>query len=383
MQKASKAVCEPREVREAVAKNGLGLRIRNTRVTPVLVPMTYALGTSAARVTEAPLLLIDLETEEGITGRTYLFCYRPSGALAIALLLNDAASMIEGQQVRPAEVGASLSRRFALIGVSGTVRMALSALDAAMWDALARAAAIPLASMLGGSLRPIQAYNSCGLGLMAPVAVAQEATRLIERGFKAVKLRLGYPTLKEDLSALKAVRERLGTAIDVMIDYNQALSLKEAMLRAQALASEGIVWLEEPIRHDDLAGNARIAAASKIPLQLGENFNGVDAMFAAVHARACDLVMPDLARIGGVTGWMDAADLAVARGLPISSHLFPEMSAHLLAASPTAHWLEYVDWGDAILQEPLKIVDGRAIVATRPGAGLEWDVAALERYRMT
>jgi mandelate racemase len=218
---------------------------------------------------------------------------------------------------------------------------------------------------------------------MAPVAVAQEATRLIERGFKAVKLRLGYPTLKEDLSALKAVRERLGTAIDVMIDYNQALSLKEAMLRAQALASEGIVWLEEPIRHDDLAGNARIAAASKIPLQLGENFNGVDAMFAAVHARACDLVMPDLARIGGVTGWMDAADLAVARGLPISSHLFPEMSAHLLAASPTAHWLEYVDWVDAILQEPLKIVDGRAIVATRPGAGLEWDVAALERYRMT
>jgi mandelate racemase len=171
MQKASKAVWEPREVREAVAKNGLGLRIRSTRVTPVLVPMTYALGTSAARVTEAPLLLIDLETEEGITGRTYLFCYRPSGALAIALLLNDAASMIEGQQVRPAEVGASLSRRFALIGVSGTVRMALSALDAAMWDALARAAAIPLASMLGGSLRPIQAYNSCGLAWISTTPI--------------------------------------------------------------------------------------------------------------------------------------------------------------------------------------------------------------------
>lgn len=369
-------------MREAVAQKG-ELTIRSTRVTPVLVPMTYALGTSAARVTEAPLLLIDLETEEGITGRTYLFCYRPSGAHAIALLLNDAASLIKGQQVRPADIAASLSRRFALIGVSGTVRMALSALDAVMWDALARAAVAPLTSLLGGSPRPIQAYNSCGLGLMAPGEVAEEATRLIERGFKAVKLRLGYPTLKEDLSALNAVRERLGTSIDVMVDYNQALSVEEAMLRAQALASEGIFWIEEPIRHDDLAGNARIADTSDIPLQLGENFNGIDAMLAAVDARACDLVMPDLARIGGVTGWMDAAELASARGIPISSHLFPEVSAHLLAASPTAHWLEYVDWGDAILQQPLKIVDGFAIVADRPGAGLEWDAAAVEHYRIS
>ncbi len=370
-------------MKEAAGQEGLVLTIRSTRVTPVLVPMTYALGTSAARVTEAPLLLIDLETEEGITGRTYLFCYRPSGARAIALLLEDAASLIEGEHVRPAEVAAKLGRRFALIGVTGTVRMALSGLDAAMWDALARAAALPLASMLGSSPRPIRAYNSCGLGLMAPAAVADEAMRLTERGFKAVKLRLGYPTLKEDLSALKAVRERLGAVIDVMVDYNQALSLEEAMLRAQALASEGIAWIEEPIRHDDLAGNARIAATSKIPLQLGENFNGVEAMSAMVQARACHLVMPDLARIGGVTGWMDAAGLASARGIPMSSHLFPEVSAHLLAATPTAHWLEYVDWGDAILREPLKIVDGMAIVPDRPGAGLEWDVAAVERYRMS
>src|SRR3954466_11026936 len=108
---------------EAAGHEGLVLTIRSTRVTPVLVPMTYALGTSAARVTEAPLLLIDLETEEGITGRTYLFCYRPSGARAIGLLIKDAASLIEGQQLRPAAIGASLSRQFALIGVSGTVRM--------------------------------------------------------------------------------------------------------------------------------------------------------------------------------------------------------------------------------------------------------------------
>jgi len=358
------------------------LTIRSVRATPVLVPMKYALGTSAARVTEAPLLLIDLETEEGVTGRTYLFCYRPSGARAIALLLEDAASLIKSEEVRPAEIAAKLARNFALIGVTGAARMALSGLDAAMWDALAIAARLPLASMLGSAPRPIRAYNSCGLGLMTPSHVADEALRLTERGFKAIKLRLGYATLDEDLAALKAVRERVGTAIEIMVDYNQALSVEEALRRLRALAAEGIAWLEEPIRHDDLEGNAKISAASTIPLQLGENFNGVEAMAAALRAQACRLVMPDLARIGGVTGWMQAASLAEAHAIPMSSHLFPEVSAHLLAATPTADWLEYVDWADQILREPLMIVDGMAIISARPGSGLEWDSGAVERYRM-
>jgi mandelate racemase len=358
------------------------LTIRSVRTTPVLVPMRYALGTSAARVTEAPLLLIDLETGEGITGRTYLFCYRPAGARAIAMLLEDATSSIRGEQVRPVAIAAKLARSFALMGVTGAVRMALSGLDAAMWDALAVAAGVPLATLLGSAPRPIRAYNSCGLGLMEPAAVADEAVRLLDNGFKAVKLRLGYQSLERDLAALDVVRERVGRGVEIMVDYNQALSVEEAILRAQALASHQVTWLEEPIRHDDLEGNARIAAASAIPVQLGENFNGVEGMAAALRAKSCQLVMPDLARIGGVTGWMNAAGLGTAQGLPMSSHLFPEVSAHLLAATPTADWLEYVDWADVILQERLAIVDGMAVVPDRPGSGMAWDSRAVERYRM-
>jgi mandelate racemase len=345
--------------------------------------MRYALGTSAVRVTEAPLLLIDLDTAEGVTGRTYLFCYRPVGARVLASLVDDAASLVTGEQVRPAEIAAKLARTFTLFGVTGAARMALAGLDAAMWDALAIAAGLPLSSLLGSAPRPIRAYNSCGLGLMEPSAVAAEAVCLLERGFRAIKLRLGYPTLAQDLAALKAVRESVGAAIQVMVDYNQALSTDEAQSRARALAAEGAAWLEEPIRHDDLEGNARISAGTSIPLQLGENFNGVDAMAAALKAEACDLAMPDLARIGGVTGWMRAADLAAAHGIPMSSHLYPEVSVHLLAATATADWLEYVDWADAIVQTPLTIVDGMAIAAARPGAGLEWNMSAVERYRMT
>jgi mandelate racemase len=359
------------------------LTVRGVRTRPVLVPMAHALGTSAARLTEAPLLLIDLETEEGVTGRTYLFCYRPTGAHVIAMLIEDALTLIKGDPVRPADIAAKLARRFALIGVTGTVRMALSGLDVAMWDALATAADLPLASLLGSAPRPIRAYNSCGLGLMTPQELGSEAMRLTERGFRAVKLRLGYSTLAEDLAALKAVRERVGDAIEIMVDYNQSLSATEGVLRARALALEGVAWLEEPVQYDDLAANARIAALGTIPLQLGENFNGVEAMAAAVGAAACHLVMPDLARIGGVTGWMHAARLAAAHGIPMSSHLFPEVCAQLLAATPTAHWLEYVDWADPVIQEPLRIIDGMAIVPDRPGTGIVWNEPAIVRYRMS
>ena len=358
------------------------LTIRGVRTTPVEVPMRFALGTSAATIRTAPLLLIGLETEEGITGRTYVFGYRPSGSRAIAEVLQDAVGLVKGEHVAPVPLGLALSRRFALIGVTGVVRMALSGLDAALWDALAIAAGLPLATLLGGAPRRIQAYNSNGLGLMGPEATADEALRLLEQGFGAVKLRLGYASLEEDVAVTRAVRSRIPDHVRLMTDYNQALTAAEAIRRGRALQSEGVYWLEEPIRHDDYAGNAAIARELAVPVQIGENFDGPKDMSTALSAGACDYVMPDLARIGGVTGWMRAAGLATARGIEMSSHLFPEVSAHLLAATPTCHWLEYVDWASPVLQEPLHIVDGDAVVPERPGAGLDWDEKAVERYRV-
>jgi mandelate racemase len=260
--------------------------------------------------------------------------------------------------------------------------MALSAIDVAAWDVLAIAAGQPLARFLGASPRPIPAYNSCGLGLMAPEAVADEAEQLLAGGFRAIKLRLGYPTLAADIAALRAVRKRVPADIAVMVDYNQALTLAQALERGRALDQEGVYWLEEPIRHDDYAGNARLVRDLTSPVQIGENFNLIAAMQAALDAGAADYVMPDLDRIGGVTGFMRAAALAAARGIEMSSHLFPEVSAHLLAATPTAHWLEYMDWAAPILAEPLKIVDGHARVADRPGNGLVWSPDAVARYRI-
>ena len=344
--------------------------------------MTYALGTSRGVITKAPLLLIDLETEEGVTGRSYLWCYFPAAMPAIAKILEEVARVVEGERLAPADLWSKLAERFALIGVQGIVRMAMAGFDVAAWDALAIAAGWPLATLIGSSPKRIPAYNSCGLGLMAPREVADEAEKLLARSFRAVKLRLGYPTLAEDLAALHAVKKRIGSEIAVMVDYNQALSLAQALERGRALDQEGIFWLEEPIRHDDYAGNATLVRELETPIQIGENFSESSAMAVALAAGAADYVMPDLERIGGVTGWLRAAALAATHRIEMSSHLFPEVSAHLLAATPTAHFLEYMDWADRILAQPLEIVDGFAIVPQRPGNGLTWDAKAVEKYRI-
>ena len=362
--------------------NAPPLTVRAIRAVAVEVPLRFVLGTSAAAVRAAPLLLVDVETEEGITGRTYLFCYVRAAAPAIVSLLSAVEAAVKGQRVVPAERWAQLAKQFRLIGVQGVVRMAMSAFDTACWDALAIAANVPLVEYLGGARRPIPAYNSCGLGLMPTAALADEAEQLLEGGFGAVKLRLGYPTLAEDIAALHAVRARVPAAIRIMVDFNQALSVDEALKRGRALDGEGVYWIEEPIRHDDYRGAATLARELVTPIQIGENFSEPHSMAEALEMQACDYAMPDLERIGGVTGWRGAAALAAARTVPMSSHLFPEVSAHLLAVTPTAHWLEYVDWADAIVEEPLAIVDGHAVIPARPGNGLAWNKEAVARYRM-
>jgi len=362
--------------------SALRLTVRAIRAVGVEVPLKLPLGTSAGTLRSAPLLLIDLETEEGVTGRAYLFCYLPAVAPAIATVLGEVERIVKGERAAPADLWDKLARRFKLIGVQGIVRMAMSGFDVACWDALAIAAGKPLVALLGGVPRPIPAYNSNGLGLMAPEAAADEAEKLLERGFRAVKLRLGYPTLEADLAALRAVKKRLPESAALMADFNQALSLEEALRRGRAMDGEGLAWIEEPIRHDDYRGCAELARELATPVQIGENFSLPEQMAEALAAGACDRVMPDLERIGGVTGWRRAAGLAAERSVPMSSHLFPEASAHLLAVTPTCHFLEYVDWADAILAEPLSIIDGAAVIPERPGTGVVWDEKAVKRYRM-
>ena len=345
--------------------------------------MKRPLVTSIATVSVAPLLLLDLETDGGIVGRSYLFALGRHNLAPIAKLVEAMAAMIEGDEVAPFDLERKLRARYALLGVHNIVLFAMAGIDMAAWDAMGQALGQPLVRLLGAAPRPVLAYNSKGLGLMAEKELVKEAAELVGEGFSAVKLRLGRPSAQEDLSALKAVKKQIGPDVTLMVDFNQGLSVAEAIRRGRMIDDEGgVYWIEEPIRADDFAGAARVRNEVKTPIQIGENFMGPEQMAQALAAGACDYVMPDAERIGGVTGWMRAAALAQAAGVEMSSHLFPEVSCHLLAATPTCHWLEYVDWADAVLAEPARLKDGHVLVPETPGIGIAWNEKAIERYKV-
>lgn len=355
------------------------LTIRQIVVRAVQVPMRIPLQTSSGTLRIAPLALIDLHTDEGVTGRTYLFCYTPLVLKPVCELLANLAPVLQGVRLAPLEIGRLLQARFRLLGAKGVVGMALSGIDMAAWDALARAAGLPLARALGADLVEIPAYNSCGLGLIGADRAPAEAEALVAAGFSAIKVRLGYPDLATDIAVVRAVKAAIGDDVQLMSDYNQALSVPQAVQRVRALADEGLAWIEEPcVAHDD-QGCARVRAASRCPIQIGENWWGTAEMATSLGIGASDLGMPDAMKIGGVSGWLQAAALADAAGLPISTHLFPEVSVHLMAATPTRHWLEYVDWAAPILAQPLAVRRGFATAPDAPGTGIDWDEAAVSR----
>jgi len=359
------------------------MKIREIRVRAVAAPMKRPLATSTGKLTVAPLVLIDLETDTGVTGRAYLFAVGRHNLAPIAKLVEAMGEMLKGDEVAPFDLERKLRARYTLLGVHNIVLFAMAGIDMAAWDALGHSLGQPLVRLLGSTPRPIPAYNSKGLGILPEKELVKEAVELLEEGFRAVKLRMGRAQAREDLQMLRAVKKEIGPDVTLMVDFNQALSVAEALKRGRMIDDEGgVTWIEEPIRADDFSGCAHLKHHLKTPIQIGENFMGPEQMAQALAAGACDYVMPDAERIGGVTGWMRAAALAQGAGVEMSSHLFPEVSCHLMAATPTAHWLEYVDWADAVLAEPLRVKDGHVLVPDAPGIGLQWDEKAVKQYQV-
>ena len=357
------------------------LVIRRIRARPVLAPMKLPLHTASGAIDQAALVLLDLDTTAGITGRAYLFAPSLAHLAPIVALVEALSEMLAGDEAVPFEIEKKLRARHKLLGVHNIVLFAMSGIDMAAWDVVGQSLNQPLTTLLGGTPRPVRAYNSKGLGLMPLPALARQVKQLVDEGFDAVKLRLGRSEARDDMDALCTVKNAIGDKLSLMVDFNQGLTVAEAIRRGHLIDAEGGVhWIEEPMRADDFAGCAKVAQAVRTPIQIGENFMGPEHMAQALAAGACDYVMPDLERIGGVTGWMRAAALAQGAGIEMSSHLFPEVSAQLLPVTPTGHWLEYVDWADAVLLEPLRIEKGFAMPSLRPGLGIAWDEKAVKKY---
>jgi mandelate racemase len=358
------------------------LTFRSVTVRAVVVPLRRPVVSRVGYFDQWPLILIDLQTEEGIVGRSYLEPYLKQSARYLVPAILDLASARIGQPIHPINDFHQGHKSLNLVGYEGISLIAVSGLDMAAWDALAKAADMPLAVFLGGSLGAIPAYNSNGLWLTEIARLGDEALSLTEEGgFEGLKLRLGRERLSDDLAAIETVRSAVGRDVKLMVDFNQGLSLGDALHRCHALDEQGIYWFEEPISYNNLAGYSQLTKELKTPVQLGENFYGPRSLFLALTMGAGDYVMPDLMRIGGVTGWLRAAAIAGAAGIEMSTHLYPEFAAHLMRITETAHWLEWQDWADPIIAQPFALTDGSLTVPDRLGAGIEWNEDAVRRYR--
>jgi mandelate racemase len=351
--------------------------IRSVRARAVVAPIARPVKNAFGVIEAAPLVLIDVATDQGVTGRSYIFAYSRLTLKPLVHLVEEIGRDLAGKAIAPHDLMAAMDAKFRLLGWQGLVGMAVSGLDMAFWDALGQTADQPLVTLLGGSPRPIRAYDS--YGVVDPVADEKDLRRSLDQGFAGIKIKGGDGDAANDERVVKGVRALLGPDIALMLDFNQSLDPAEASRRIARLAAYDLHWIEEPVAAENLQGHAQVRATSAISIQSGENWWFPRGFAEAIAAGASDFIMPDLMKVGGITGWLRVAGQAEAASIPMSSHLFAEASSHMLAVTPTAHWLEVLDLARAILTEPIEIVDG-AVTARGPGLGLAWDETAVTKY---
>ena len=353
------------------------LTIQDIRARAVIAPLARPLRTASGSIEVSPLILLDVLTAEGITGNAYLFAYTPAMLKPLLALIEELKPALVGKPLVPVARMQQLQRQFCLLGVQGLLGMVISTLDMAYWDALGKAANVPVVQLLGGEPLPIWAYDS--YGMVDPVKDRQALEGSLKQGFRAIKIKAGYPELSADVHVIREVRQIIGPDTALMIDYNQSLQPVEAIRRIRALEQFDLHWVEEPVAAEDLRGHKQIRDATGAAVQTGENWWFPRDAERALSAGACDMMMPDLMKIGGVTGWLSVMGLAHAASMPVSSHIFVEASAHVLAVTPTCHWLEFLDLAAPLLAQPTTVINGQ-VTAQGPGLGMVWDEQAVARY---
>jgi len=371
----NRSVSAIRALRPDVITDATFPKVDRFNVRGIRLPMREPHQTASGVVAESPLVLTDIFLDDGTVGHSVIFTYTAAALEPTATLIRNFEALVKGETLAPAEIEQKLARRFRLLGPQGLVGMALAGIDMALWDALARLHGVSLVRLLGGSEKATPAYGAVGYDGAAKSAGVAEGWAA--RGFRGVKAKIGYPTVAQDVAVIRAMRKAVGPDVAIMVDFNQSLTPGEAVQRMRVLDDEGLTWVEEPTLAHDYAGHAHIAREARTPIQCGENWWGALDFQHAVDAHASDYVMPDVMKIGGVTGWLRASAIAATRGLRVSNHLWPEISAQLLAATPTAHWLEYADWWNDVMAEPLVVRDGMTDIAGVTATGVAWNEAAI------
>ena len=326
---------------------------------------------------------VRLRDADGAEGTGYTFTCGRNGAAINAILQRDVPEQIVGQDADRIE---HLWRRVwwgqHYGGRGGAAVLAQSALDMALWDLKARRLNEPLWRLLGGFDARVPCYAG-GIDLDLPLdALLRQTDDNLSRGFRAIKMKVGRPRLTEDVARVRAMREHLGDGFPLMADANMKWGADEAIRAARAFQPFDLTWLEEPVVPDDMPGQARVAAQGGVPIASGENLRTLWDFARLIEAGGVTFPEPDVTNCGGITPFLKIAHLAEAHNLPVTSHGAHDVTVHLLAALPNRSYLEAHGFGlDRFVAEPLRIEDGFAVAPDRPGHGITFDWAALERMR--
>lgn len=344
---------------------------------PPPVPRSDAIQSFVTQ--ETPFVRI--HCDDGSSGIGYSYTIGTGGSSVMALLRDHLAPRLIGRD--PAlieEIWRELMFFTHATTVGAISSLALAAIDTALWDWRCQRDGQPLWLAAGGAKKRIPVYTTEGGWLHLPTDQIVEQTLAAQAaGFKGAKIKVGQPHVSQDVARLKAVRAAVGDHFEIMVDANQCFTLSEALRRAPRFAELGIAWFEEPLPADDIAGHARLAAASEVPIAVGESLYSPTQFAAYVQQGAASIIQVDVARVGGITPWLKVAHMAEAFNLAVCPHFLMELHVSLCAAVPSAAWVEYIPQLDAVVDSRLAIEDGHAVAPDTPGLGIEWRWSDIQR----